>query len=191
MKKYKFTVDLFSHAIPNIEKYITNKITKKFDNVLEIGSYEGKSACYWLENLMEDNASLTCIDSWEDKLCQILFTYNINLVKSDNQSVKSIKGYAKNVLPVLLNDPPLRKYDFIYVDGDHREEAVYSDLCLSFNMCKANGLILCDDYLLLQTQEATADGANCKAGIDKFIEEYKDKIEIIFSDYQILLKRIN
>ncbi len=38
--------------------------------------------------------------------------------------------------------------DFIYIDGDHRYEAVRADLELSFSACKPGGLICVDDYVL-------------------------------------------
>ena len=75
--------------------------------------------------------------------------------------------------------------DLIYIDGDHRALPVYIDGKLSLRLCKPQGLLLFDDYLWTD-----ADGASpAKEGIDRFLEEFKDQIEVVFIDYQVMVRK--
>lgn len=74
------------------------------------------------------------------------------------------------------------RFDFIYVDGDHREESVYNDAVGSFEVLNDGGYILFDDYLWKTT--------GIKSGIDRFLKNYNSKIKIILINYQVLIQRI-
>jgi len=73
------------------------------------------------------------------------------------------------------------RYDFIYLDGDHRKDAVYFDSVWSFAICKIDGYILFDDYTW--RPETTE-------GIDLFLNEFAGSLEIIRKDYQVLIRKI-
>jgi hypothetical protein len=55
-----FTVDWFTGYINGWKSLFD--ITGYPHNVLEIGSFEGRSACWILENT---DANVTCVDTWE------------------------------------------------------------------------------------------------------------------------------
>ena len=187
MDSYEYTVDWFSHNIPNIEKHLPFK----FNKCLEIGCHEGRSTVYWISNNINLHGELFCIDTWDSVHVYNKFINNIK-VASDATSIKLIDiiiGYSNEILPTLQLD----SFDFIYIDGDHRAEAVYLDLVLSYKLGINNALILCDDYLLhKEFPDLYKDLENDYPynGINKFIEEYKDKIQIVFSDYQILIRKL-
>jgi predicted O-methyltransferase YrrM len=77
------------------------------------------------------------------------------------------------------------KIDFIYVDGDHRDFAVYFDAVNSFDLCKSGGYILFDDYLW----EDFSNYKTTKAGIDKFIYEFKDRLDVVVNNYQLMVRK--
>ena len=77
-------------------------------------------------------------------------------------------------------------YDFIYIDGDHRNSTVLTDAVLSFNHLKSNGIIAFDDYLWERPK--AIDGP--KLAIDSFLECFKDKIEILEKDYQVWIRKL-
>jgi len=61
---YAFTRDWFSQNITAWDQIFSQE---KPRHILEIGSFEGRSACYTIEKLgasVADGASLTCIDNW-------------------------------------------------------------------------------------------------------------------------------
>jgi predicted O-methyltransferase YrrM len=63
MTKYQFTNDWFSWA-PEVWTQLIPLLPerKKF---LEIGSFEGRSTVWIVENMMEDGGEIYCIDTWE------------------------------------------------------------------------------------------------------------------------------
>ena len=63
-----FTSDWFSNALVNFD-YITNYLQKQktVDSILEIGSHEGRSTCWMLENMLSDTGTITCIDPFADR----------------------------------------------------------------------------------------------------------------------------
>jgi predicted O-methyltransferase YrrM len=73
------------------------------------------------------------------------------------------------------------RFDFIYIDGDHRRSEVFNDGVQSLNILKPGGHILFDDY---GWREETA------LGIDEFIRASGNAIKVIKKDYQVLVKRI-
>ena len=62
MEYYTFNTTwfLYSEIIQTIQNHITNN---NVNNILEIGSYEGASSCYFSDLLLDNpNSSLTCVD---------------------------------------------------------------------------------------------------------------------------------
>jgi hypothetical protein len=64
----QFTSDWFSNALVNFD-YITNYLQKQktVDSILEIGSHEGRSTCWMLENMLAETGTITCIDPFADR----------------------------------------------------------------------------------------------------------------------------
>jgi tetratricopeptide (TPR) repeat protein len=76
-KGYYFSGDVFTNNIPVWKKYL-NKFVDKEINALEIGSFEGESACWLLDNVLTHQfARLTCIDPFNDGYSN-LFNFNIS-----------------------------------------------------------------------------------------------------------------
>jgi hypothetical protein len=59
--------------------------------------------------------------------------------------------------------------DFTYIDGNHSERYVYSDLCNSYKKVKKGGLICGDDYDWFED-----DKYDVKIAVEKFLEQHKD-----------------
>lgn len=91
---------LFSHLKPK--------------RILEIGSYEGASACYSIRS--ESCRELYCIDTWEGGIehdpalmnaVEVAFDYNIAVAMSSvDREIKVIKrkGVSSQLLPALLHE---------------------------------------------------------------------------------------
>jgi predicted O-methyltransferase YrrM len=62
MSEYTFTQDWFSHNIPVWEQLATLLPERK--KFLEIGSFEGRSMVWAVENMLEDDGEIYCIDTW-------------------------------------------------------------------------------------------------------------------------------
>lgn len=50
--------------------------------------------------------------------------------------------------PAALGMMAAETVDYVYVDGDHSYDGVSTDLAEAFRVCKIDGFICCDDYLL-------------------------------------------
>jgi predicted O-methyltransferase YrrM len=99
-----------------------------------------------------------------------------------NDKLELYKNISSEVFPELIEKYE-SQFDLIYIDGDHRASAVYIDAINSFKLCKKGGIIIFDDY---SWGEMYNEGATC-FGIDKFLNEYEGKYDLIKKDYQVLI----
>jgi predicted O-methyltransferase YrrM len=170
-----FTADWFSHNIPNFEKCMAAAPARK--NFLEIGSYEGMSACWLLANGLEEGGYLTCIDPFFNDM-RAVFDDNTKQALRRNQVVSTMQMTSYRALAQLIGMK--QAYDFIYIDGVHSPLGVLTDACMSWGLLKEGGVMLFDDYLY--PQEPT------KVGIDAFLNSF-DGYEILVDNYQLAVKK--
>src|SRR5260221_7918568 len=89
--KYKITYDCFSSRVPqwrNSLAYLAGMPNLRF---LEIGSFEGYSACWLLDNILTHNSShLVCIDIFQNERAVSLFDMNIALTGASHRVTKRI-----------------------------------------------------------------------------------------------------
>jgi predicted O-methyltransferase YrrM len=98
------------------------------------------------------------------------------------ENVLSVRNNSENFL---RNNKTV--YDFIYVDGDHTEKAVYADAINCWPLLKSGGILAFDDYLWGQGLEPHTTP---KPAIDRFLAEKQGEYEILNEDYQVwLLKK--
>lgn len=125
---------------------------------LEIGSFEGASACYLVDTFAKEaDIELHCIDTWEGGMehqgmmgpVELYFRHNIALaMKNAPHKVDLVvhKGYSDTCLAKLLCEKGKGYFDFVYVDGSHQAEDVLCDAVLGFRLLKVGGLLAFDDY---------------------------------------------
>jgi predicted O-methyltransferase YrrM len=199
-KEYKYTENWF--ASEDIERFLPKYTEEK--RMLEIGSFEGKSTVWFLENiLVNKNSTITCVDpwtsysqntdsfnsyntletEWDFTNHQKTFIYNIYQSGSPEKIIIN-KGFSYKILPKLINDN--EKYDIIFIDGNHTSPFVLSDCVMSWYLLNDNGIMIFDDYLWGDINSTTAP----KIAIDSFISCFKDYIEIIWSDYRLAIKKV-
>jgi predicted O-methyltransferase YrrM len=143
MPQYEFTADLFTHIIPEWQALLASYVAQPHLQFLEIGSYEGRSALWLLDNVLQHPTStITCIDPWYDAEIERRFDRNVVTSGRSNQ-VRKIKLPSYRILPQI----PERSHDLVYIDGSHEAADVFLDGMLAQRVVKASGLILFDDYL--------------------------------------------
>jgi predicted O-methyltransferase YrrM len=192
---YQYTKDWFQWAPKVWEQLIPHLPARK--NFLEIGSFEGRSAVWTIENLMEDGGEIYCIDTWEGGAehtsedmngAKFRFNENIKIVreKFPDRNVTSCTGLSVNWLAALIQDK--RQFDFIYIDGSHLAKDVLTDACMSWPMLKHKGFMVFDDYLwkpqgftLLQRP---------KIAVDTFVNMFEDDLAIAHSGYQLIVRKV-
>lgn len=181
---YEFTSDWFTPKVKIFEKYLGHLSDEANLNFLEIGSYEGRSACWLLDNILTDPSSyLTCVDPfWTNT--ELAFDENV-LRTGRKHQVTKIKGCSD---PSLLSLQP-ESFDFIYVDGDHKAPGVLFDVTVSFALLKPGGLMMLDDYLWKTSDPAIGPLNKPKISIDAFINIYSEHIELMHHQRQIVFRK--
>jgi predicted O-methyltransferase YrrM len=142
---------------------------------LEIGSFEGRSACWLLRNILTHETSrIVCIDLFQETLGGDdpwmprvahpgpQFDRNVAAIGATHKVIKKV-GPSAEILPKL----PASKFDFVYVDGSHQAANVLTDAVYSWRCLKKAGIMVLDDYK--QVIGDPPEPAGPKLGIDSFL----------------------
>lgn len=193
-KNYHFTHDWFSRNIPLLTEHLKDMIGKPNLQFLEIGSWEGRSTCWFLEKILTHASSqITCVDTFageaylnlEQNILENVesrFDWNINQVGAAAKVKKHI-GESQYILRNL----PLDTYDLIYIDGCHLAIDVLSDAVLSWGLLKKGGLMLFDDYDKVFPENPSQ---NTSIAIDAFIKCSAPEIKLIHQSHQVYLQKL-
>ncbi|QNJ01754.1 class I SAM-dependent methyltransferase [Synechococcus sp. PROS-U-1] len=92
-----------------------------------------------------------------------------DVTKSINQNYPIRSCITRATLSECSNLFPKEFFDFIFIDGDHRYEAVKKDLNNSLALVKKNGVLAGDDY----------DWQDVAKAVDIFASEHDLKIDFI------------
>ena len=117
MKEYKFSSDWFSRHIPTWNELLLAR-KKQIHTVLEIGSYEGRSTVWIIDNLLSHPGSqIYCIDIWQDEDIEATFDHNVVLAldKKNEVKVEKLKGSSSVMASRLLSSGYQNMFDLIYI----------------------------------------------------------------------------
>lgn len=184
MSERVFTEDWFTYLIPLWSPLILPLIPKGPVRCLEIGSYEGKSACWILDTIVKNDpqSHLDCVDLWRGMEEQErIFDNNL----SCEPQVTKHKDFSVNFLAPLVTQPPM--YDFIYVDGEHRGEMLFSDLILAWRLLKKKGVMAIDDYIYEGDDIVGVPGT--QVAIDAFLKLHASEIRLLEKDRQVIVQK--
>jgi peptidoglycan/LPS O-acetylase OafA/YrhL len=106
----------------------------RIKSVLEVGSFEGQSALFWLNYF--NKPKVTCVDIWDSPEIEARFDRNI---RSRARKIKSPSNLGLHY----LSD---ERFDLIYIDGDHSRFQVMADTCLAWRLLRRGGIMIWDDY---------------------------------------------
>ncbi len=196
-KGYQFSQDWFSINLPVWEHYLTRFIDIPELRVLEIGSWEGRSTCWLIENILtHPSARITCVDPFEGSvehkvMCEesvvqtIEQRFDFNIARTGHpEKVRKVVGASQMVLRSLIPD----SYHLTYIDGSHIASDVLEDAILTWRLVKVGGMIIFDDYGFLFPQGIEEDPP--RVAIDAFISIFKKKVKLIHQGYQVLIEKI-
>jgi tetratricopeptide (TPR) repeat protein/capsular polysaccharide biosynthesis protein len=177
-KNYQFTQDWFTHNIPIWQKHLQQFAGKPEFQVVEIGSFQGMSACWLLDNILtHPTAKITCIDLYFQE------HFKGNIAKTGvADKVIELEGYSQDLLVTLASD----FYDISYVDGCHKPTSALQDAILSWRLVKVGGLMIFDDYEFTFPDSPEDD---TKIGIDVFLEMFGSQLEVVHKGYQLIVKK--
>lgn len=171
---------------------ILNSLRDKPLKILEIGSWEGRSAIFFLEFL--PNSRITCIDTFEGNEEQAYNSLNEKLNRLEDRFDSNLSSYGDRCEKIKSRSIPAldrlaqanRKFDLIYIDGDHRRNAVLLDSLLCWQMLDNGGLIFWDDYLWGKNY---SEPERPKGGIDAFLALHKNEYVLRGTGHQVMIQR--
>lgn len=186
-----FTLQWFTARFEGLEA-VLHPLEGRTAWILEIGSFEGLSACYFLWRLAD--ARVTCIDTFEGSAglptggregLESAFDRNVELV--DASRVRKLVGDSKRVLLDLADEPG--RFDLVYVDGSHRGLDVLVDAALSWPLLEVNGVVVFDDYRWAMQ----GDDPLLRPGpaIDAFVALVAVHGEVVFHGRQVALRKLS
>lgn len=187
--EYDFTVDWFALHIP-----VWNQLLDRLEprRMIEIGSYEGRSACHLVERYgQRAPLQLLCVDTWKggfehspEEMSDVerRFDHNIGVAVSKaahSVSVRKIKKSSVSALAELVASEEV-PFDFIYIDGSHSASDVLADAVLSFQLLRIGGIMIFDDYLWSNSPKGEEDNFLMpKDAIDSFVNLYRRRIDLM------------
>ena len=162
--------------------------------ILEIGSFEGASACYLIANCASKAPiEIHCIDTWEGgeehkRMVVVMTDVERRFLKNTKIAKERVphrvdlvthKGLSIICLAKLVAESFLGYFDLVYIDGSHLASDVLSDATLSFSLLRVGGTMIFDDYLWRGSQNDPLHGP--KLAIDSFLNIYFQKMRIGWS----------
>lgn len=188
--EYTFSKDWFSNNIPRWQQNL-NKLIKKGKSTsllaLEIGSFEGRSAVWTLENiLVHPDSKIICVDSYSNVPTRKRNTIKqrfLQNTKPFGDKVSLIEDYSRNALksPTILD----KQFDFIYIDASRHSKNVLEDAILSLPLLKVGGYIVFDDY----TSSKEHDYSCPKKAIDTFLDIFNDELKVENASWQLIARK--
>jgi len=195
---YRYTHDYFSPNIANWMSWFRDHITAAPLHALEIGSWQGASACWLIDQVIGPRGGrLTCIDPFSGSsehsgflnavLSELgttlegLFDYNIDRTGHPDL-VRKVKGFSQDVLPGLHGE----LFDFIYIDGAHEAKFVIQDAVLSWGLLSDGAYMLFDDVNFTFPERPEQDTGKA---IDFFLSVFAEEIVVISRERQLLIRK--
>ena len=179
---YFFTLDIFSHRIEIWTEQLQSSIDREI-NALEVGFYQGMSACWLLDTILtNDKAKLTCIDqNYNPKLQE-------NITKTGSASkVSFLNGDSQNCLAKCQPN----SFDLINLQDRCKLAAhVEENTALAWKLLQPQGLMIFNYYGWRNPNNAEE---NPKVGIDRFLNTIKGQWQPIYQSpqtFQLIVRKM-
>jgi predicted O-methyltransferase YrrM len=166
--------DWVTHNLPHWLR-IFPRYRDSVQNILEIGSYEGRSAIFFLEYFPA--AKLVSVDANDGEVRRRLVA---NLAKYAGRVERHNERSTKALFDLQQGS---RRFDLIYIDGSHKRDQVMIDTLLAWPMLNVGGLMIWDDYDWPKG-ETLADRP--KQAVDSFLNFYRGSARIVHRGYQVM-----
>lgn len=179
----KFTADWFTSRSPSWEKILIPAFSGKRVTALELGSYEGRSAIWMLQNVLKHPESrLTCVDLWP-ATGGFEATFDANMLEADTgKKVTKLRGTVYDMLRRISG-----KFDLVYIDADHTAKGALTYAAMTWPMMNVGGLLIWDDYTW---QSPDAKCFPPKMGIDAWLSLWHGEYEVVYKQYQVIIKKL-
>jgi hypothetical protein len=168
----------------NLSSYAGKKI-----DFLQIGAFTGDASLWLLENVLtHPESTLTDVDIWTGDPGIGEFDWGTAYVEYKQKLTEySDKLFPNQMKSDYFFKQNTKKYDMIYIDGNHIARAVLRDAINSFDCLKDGGLLIFDDYVLSYHEHPAI--LCSKPAIDAFIDIHWFEVEKVYEGTQMWLKK--
>lgn len=194
--KFSLSHDWF-HWAPELWTSLMPMMPKR-ERFIEIGSYEGRSTIWTVENMLIDGSSILCVDTWaggeehkpmgEDMDCvESRFNYNISLLaeRHPQRKVTKVKSTSYEAIAKYAARAG-DKFDFAYIDGSHIARDVLTDACMLWPLINSGGIVVFDDYVWGEPRDVLH---RPKLAVDTFTTLFSEELRIVHSGYQLVAQK--
>ncbi|KAJ3857236.1 glycosyltransferase family 8 protein [Lentinula lateritia] len=192
------TQDWFSHNIPhwrNLFPFITSPRPR----ILEIGSWEGRSAVFFSFHFIFVGADMVCIDHFDlfrtsagrERFRKI--NHNLSLTGKPFRVLPqfSVPALMKLLEKEILKEESLGNagFDWIYIDGSHEADDTFLDGELAWRLARKEAIFIFDDYHWDKEPEDSKH--HPKKGIDTFLDLHRGEYVKLTEPehYQVVLRK--
>jgi predicted O-methyltransferase YrrM len=185
-----FTTDWTSTNFASWAHHLA-KLRDRDVTILEIGSWEGRSAIFFLEYL--PRSRITCIDTFrggaeharfsEEVLSSVEARFDSNLAPYGDR-VRKIKSRSLPALDLLAQENT--SFDLIYVDGSHARDDVLTDSVLAWRLLAHNGICIWDDYTWGVNRPSAE---RPQQAIDAFLDLHSGELQVLDAGAQIIVEK--
>ena len=191
----EFSTDWFTSR-EDVWKEILEQLEPQ--RVLEIGSLEGMSACFLINNIARERSlELHCVDTWAGgiehnpgesaaiNMAEAEKRFHDNTSRCVGQAAHPVdlkvhKCLSHEALARLIAEGREGHFDLVYVDGSHQAPDVLADAVLSFKLLRPGGVLIFDDYLWEEPLAGGTDPLRCpKPAIDAFVNLYIRQLVVL------------
>ncbi|PFH53627.1 glycosyltransferase family 8 protein [Amanita thiersii Skay4041] len=192
--QFTSTQDWFSH---NIKRWKTlfDFVHSPKPRVLEIGSWEGRSAVFLLDNLCSSGGEIVCIDHFDlfrTEAGKERFARLRHNLGTTGKPFRIVTEFSLPALVKLLEEEIEKSepgFDWIYIDGSHEADDTFLDGELAWRLARDGAIIIFDDYHWDKEPENNIH--HPKRGIDGFLGLHNGQYDHLShaDDYQVVLKK--
>lgn len=161
--------------------------------ILEIGSFEGMSACYFIWRLRD--AHVTCIDTFaggpsfaalEADVVGLEPAFDRNVALVDAARVRKLTGESAGHLLALLQGG--ERFDLVFVDGSDLALDVLVDAALSWQLLAPGGYLIFDNYGW-RSPLGEDPLFHPAPAVDAFLTLVGNHSEVLFRENEVILRR--
>jgi predicted O-methyltransferase YrrM len=184
-----FSEDWSSHNFPLWAQLLRPLHTMPV-KILEIGSWEGLSALFFLNYL--PSCQITCVDTFAGSGEHVsdpdILAALPGLEKRFDANTKRFQSRIEKIKArshVALIDLGLarRRFDLVYVDGGHEVRDAYGDAVLSWSLLTRKGFVIFDDY-------EWDKGTGVKVAADAFCWNFINECIVVHRGYQLIVRKV-
>jgi len=177
-----FTEDYATRHAERWLEYLSPLRDKPDVRFLEVGSFEGGSAIWFLTKVLtHPTATIACIDPFLRPGSEARFDHNVRVAGFGSRVVK-IKGRSESVLAALEQ----ASYDAIYIDGNHKAMNVLMDCVAGWRLLKPGGIMIFDDYCWKRELPPTR---RPQMAVDLFLDVLNTGLTVLHKDAQVIVRK--